>query len=281
MSLLDYVSRPKNIGEKSRLRPALLWADFCLWRWTGRSLLLKHPVRLSALPPYITPEPTAENIALYARTVQANLADPTRHLYRRAMELGPRILEIGCGSGTLAVAMALRGKEVWCGDSDRHVNLVGPLADHLGVAESVRPVRFSGEALPFRDAAFDAVVMRASLEHVPELDRCLSEVVRVLRPGGTFLFSVPAFPWYEVQAFLRGDPDLIFDFAHLHPSELNYWAWRRALKRHFPSVGIWGKEIPGLGELGSRFSLPPFPSWADRVFAPFSSRLVGEAVKAP
>lgn len=275
--LLAYVSRPKALGEKTWLSPAILWADFCLKRWFGRAFLLDDPRRIAALPPYIPPTATEENIAFFARAVHANLADPTRHLYRLALAHGSRLLEVGCGTGTLAVAMAVRGKTVWCGDSEPHVTLVYHLARRLEVADRVRVLRFSGEALPFREGFFDTVVMRASLEHIPDLDRCLKDVVRVLRPGGMFLFSVPAFPWYEVQAFLRGDPDRILDYAHLHPSELNYRAWRGALRRAFSEGGrLYGKRLPALGELGGRLPLPPFPSWADRAFAPLSTHLVGE-----
>jgi 2-polyprenyl-6-hydroxyphenyl methylase/3-demethylubiquinone-9 3-methyltransferase len=46
-----------------------------------------------------------------------------------------------------------------------------------------------GEALPYGDAAFDAVVCVDVLEHVADLDKVLGQVARVLRPGGVFLFD--------------------------------------------------------------------------------------------
>jgi 2-polyprenyl-6-hydroxyphenyl methylase/3-demethylubiquinone-9 3-methyltransferase len=46
-----------------------------------------------------------------------------------------------------------------------------------------------GEALPYDDAGFDAAVCVDVLEHVTDLHRVLSEVARVLRPGGLFLFD--------------------------------------------------------------------------------------------
>jgi 2-polyprenyl-6-hydroxyphenyl methylase / 3-demethylubiquinone-9 3-methyltransferase len=46
-----------------------------------------------------------------------------------------------------------------------------------------------GEALPYADACFDAVVCVDVLEHVTDLHRVLSETARVLRPGGMFLFD--------------------------------------------------------------------------------------------
>lgn len=46
-------------------------------------------------------------------------------------------------------------------------------------------------ALSFRDSAFDLIVSSEVLEHVPRLDKALSETARVLRPGGSHLFTVP------------------------------------------------------------------------------------------
>jgi SAM-dependent methyltransferase len=46
-------------------------------------------------------------------------------------------------------------------------------------------------ALSFPDASLDLIVSNDVFEHVPDLDRALSESVRVLRPGGAMLFSIP------------------------------------------------------------------------------------------
>jgi SAM-dependent methyltransferase len=48
-----------------------------------------------------------------------------------------------------------------------------------------------GEHLPFRDAAFDAVISIAVLEHVRDPFRCAAEISRVLKPGGRLFCSVP------------------------------------------------------------------------------------------
>jgi SAM-dependent methyltransferase len=48
-----------------------------------------------------------------------------------------------------------------------------------------------GEELPFRDASFDAVISIAVLEHVKDPFRCAREIIRVLKPGGQLLCSVP------------------------------------------------------------------------------------------
>jgi len=53
----------------------------------------------------------------------------------------------------------------------------------------------SALALPFPDATFDAVAAFDVIEHCDPEDVALAEVLRVLRPGGRFLMSVPAYTW--------------------------------------------------------------------------------------
>lgn len=56
-----------------------------------------------------------------------------------------------------------------------------PSTDVLGV----------GEALPFKDNSFDAVISLAVLEHVKDPWRCVTEILRVLKPGGEIICCVP------------------------------------------------------------------------------------------
>lgn len=48
------------------------------------------------------------------------------------------------------------------------------------------------ERLPFASETFDVVYARHTLEHTPDLDAALSEIQRILRPGGRFIFCVPS-----------------------------------------------------------------------------------------
>jgi SAM-dependent methyltransferase len=92
-----------------------------------------------------------------------------------------RLLEVGCGWGELAEWIARdTGAEVIAVDlSPRMVEL----ATERGVDARVADV----QALPFADASFDVVVAAWVLYHVPDRERGLSEIARVVRPGGTFV----------------------------------------------------------------------------------------------
>jgi len=93
-----------------------------------------------------------------------------------------RVLDVGCGEGQVARRVASGGAAV--------VGL-DPTAAQVEVARERGggPVylRARAEALPCRDASFDAVLVCLALEHVEAFEEAIDEVARVLEPGGRFL----------------------------------------------------------------------------------------------
>jgi SAM-dependent methyltransferase len=107
---------------------------------------------------------------------------------------GRRVLDVGCGTGRLAVALAERGAKVWGVDTSEEM-----LAQaRLVAGREVGLKRGSAEALPFKDGWFDRVVLRLVV-HLLDRRRALAELERVLAPGGRALFATftPGhFEWY-------------------------------------------------------------------------------------
>lgn len=91
-----------------------------------------------------------------------------------------RILDAGCGEGTLATALSKRGWEVTAIDcSDVALSLAKENAKSAGCNIECRQCFL--ESLPFPDKSFDIVVCSHTLEHVTDLNLAISELKRVCR----------------------------------------------------------------------------------------------------
>lgn len=96
-----------------------------------------------------------------------------------------RILDVGCGEGQVSrLAVGLPGAELVVGVDPTAAQVVEARARGGGVQVG----RSDAAALPFSSESFDAVVACLVFEHIEAVDEAISEVGRVLRPGGRFLF---------------------------------------------------------------------------------------------
>jgi SAM-dependent methyltransferase len=107
----------------------------------------------------------------------------------RHTQAGDRVLDLGCGTGELARALAAAGLRVAGCDISRQM-LLRAAGDPGGCAGWVQ-LRPGWRDLPFASAAFDVVVAASVLEYVAEPAAVLRECARVLRPGGVVLYTVP------------------------------------------------------------------------------------------
>jgi SAM-dependent methyltransferase len=110
----------------------------------------------------------------------------------RLAGMNPVALDYGCGSGRLVAYARSKG-----------IDMVGADVFYDGSAERREAARASGEIgrtifamqdsrLPFPDAHFDFVCSNQVFEHVADMDLALSEIRRVLKPGGVFLNIFPS-----------------------------------------------------------------------------------------
>jgi 2-polyprenyl-3-methyl-5-hydroxy-6-metoxy-1,4-benzoquinol methylase len=119
-------------------------------------------------------------------------AEPERFAERRAFLLahvgpGDKVLDLGCGDGAFAVAIAQAGATVTMADVAREA--VRRARARLPEAAAV--VLEEGAPLPFGEDAFDVVWAGETLEHVADVAGLLAEVRRVLRWGGTLVATTP------------------------------------------------------------------------------------------
>jgi SAM-dependent methyltransferase len=98
------------------------------------------------------------------------------------------ILDYGCGTGGNISGYAQLGAVVGIEPDATAVRL----ARARGGAEYCRT---TGTELPFRQGAFDVVMASDVLEHIEDDLAAVSEIARVLRPGGAAIISVPAHQW--------------------------------------------------------------------------------------
>jgi SAM-dependent methyltransferase len=100
-------------------------------------------------------------------------------LLRAIAEVRPhRVLDAGCGDGTLLSLVA--APEVVCVDQS-------PAAVEAARARGLDARVADIQELPFRDGEFDVVMCNHVLYHVPDRDRAIAELARVLRAGGRFV----------------------------------------------------------------------------------------------
>lgn len=157
-----------------------------------------------------------------------------------APALAGRGVDIGCGDGELGSVLfnEMRPRPTVIGiDPDARDCAVARLGGTYAAVHQT-----TGDALPFADGELDFVFSNSTLEHIPAIEPVLAEVARVLRTGGTFLFTVPS---EEFHASLGGQAliarlarrrgltyraaidDRLAHHRYLDPSE-----WTRRLAAH-------------------------------------------------
>ncbi|MFN4283561.1 MAG: class I SAM-dependent methyltransferase [Alphaproteobacteria bacterium] len=167
--------------------------------------------------------------AYVASAVHAQGEDLTRIAALAAARQPARALDMGCGGGHVAFAIAPHAGEVVAYDLSaemlRAVAATAASKDLANIATRQGPV----ESLPFETASFDLVASRYSAHHWRGFDAALAEARRALKPGGVAIFAdivAPADPlcdtWLQSLELLR-DPS--------HQRDYSIAEWRNALER--------------------------------------------------
>lgn len=111
-------------------------------------------------------------------------------------------LEVGCGGGFLTEEIARMGFATTGVDpSEKSVRVAADHARQSGL--DIRYLTGAGESLPFEDRSFGAVFCCDVLEHVRDLPRVISEISRVLKPGGVFYYDTLNRTWASLLSAIK------------------------------------------------------------------------------
>jgi ubiquinone/menaquinone biosynthesis C-methylase UbiE len=155
------------------------------------------------------------------------------HRYSLCLEMvaGLDVLDIACGEGYGSALLASRARRV------TGVDVEARAVEHARRTYYHPNVRFlAGDcvAIPAADASFDVVVSFETLEHIDQQDQMLSEIRRVLRPGGRLVISSPNKLVYSDEVQFTNP---------YHVRELYYDEFLRLLERHFPCIRVHGQRL--------------------------------------
>ncbi len=143
------------------------------------------------------------------------------------------VLELGCGTGFFLLNLKLAGvvEHGYVTDlSPGMVEVARRNASRLGFEVEGRVA--DAERIPYDDGTFDLVVGHAVLHHIPDVEQALREVLRVLRPGGRFVFA--------------GEPTRWGDYLARRLSRAAWWATMRATRS--PRLAGWRRPQAELDE---------------------------------
>jgi SAM-dependent methyltransferase len=223
---------------------------------------------------------------------------------------GDLVLDLGCGAGRHAFEAFRRGARVVALDYD-----AAELKDVKAMFGALRDAErdtlpasswggcANGDAtrLPFDDAVFDRVIAAEVLEHIPADEAAMSELARVLKPGGTMAVTVPAWlaeqlcwalseeyhaPFVEGgHVRIYGEPELRAKLRaaglqpgaahHAHALHAPYWWLKCAVgptNNDHPLVRAYHQVL--LWDIGGREPMATFTKLADRIGNP----LIGKSL---
>ena len=254
----------------------------CAADWSSRLLTTRHvvgaitlmachvagcsPGHPSTIPrrqngPMSVEEPLWEQHAQWWQQEFTDGADPEYEeqilpLVERHLAGARRVLDVGCGEGQVARRAAALGATVVGVDPTRNQIEVARRARRW----ARRTREATAERLPFRDAAFDAVVMCLVIEHLDPFEPAIHEMARVLEPGGRCLLllnhpllQTPGSGWiddhileeqyWRVGPYLRNDATI----EEVAPG-VNLPFMHRPLSRYVQVMGEVGLLIDDMDE---------------------------------
>ena len=173
---------------------------------------------------------------------------------------GRRVLDVGTGAGATALAFAAAGAEVTALD-------LTPTMLETVRAEAVRrglpaPETRLGDAaaLPLPDARFDVVACRVCAHHFAKVQAAVTEMARVLRPGGLLVLEDSISPEDPTQDTWLNAVELLRDPSHVRNHRASEWL------AFFREAGLEGEHVRTFP------TFLDFVNWTERMNTPEPER---------
>ena len=111
------------------------------------------------------------------------------YFIKKHAQIGSKLFDFGCGSGYLVGELQRLGYDAYGVDFEKE-------AIDYGLNEGVRNLKLAtGEKIDYPDATFDTVTAFDVIEHIENEKPVIAELVRILKPGGKIIITVPAYQW--------------------------------------------------------------------------------------
>ncbi len=154
---------------------------------------------------------------------------------------GKTIIDLGCGGGQNAVALAKMGARVTAVDfSPEQIRLAENLAsDHNATIEFITGEISDLSFLP--KSGFDIAISACAIAYVPDIESSFAEAFRILKPGGKFILSDMNPLQYIIDEIEGG-----VEFNHIYPYEplLLKWHWEFDELKRAPGFQHFVRSIP-------------------------------------
>lgn len=154
-----------------------------------------------------------------------------RYHFARALVAGKAVLDVACGEGYGSDILAQSAASVV------GVDIAEDAVSHARArygSDKLVFVAASAAQLPFADAQFDVVVSFETIEHHDQHEAMISEIRRVLRPGGLLVISSPNKLHYSIEPGYTNP---------YHVKELFREEFRALIGRYFPNSRLFGQRV--------------------------------------
>jgi SAM-dependent methyltransferase len=187
---------------------------------------------------------------------------------------GQRILDVASGVGQDSIALCQRGADVIGSEpSSRMTGMAEMLAAERAGPDGRMPrwIRSWGDALPFADDSFDAVICKGAIDHFDRPEEAISEMARVTKPTGRVVLAIANFESLacragrfvdEVGQDFRGEANLRgrrgYDCPSDHFTRYELELMKEQAEKHFELEVVHGLSLgwgmPGWSKLVPKLS---------------------------